>query len=264
MRLGKALPRSRQGPLQRNGGFTMTANAAKLALVDGPTASDLTPAEQESPSPPYPGSETVLGRLLSHGPETLSDRELLAVLLGDDQGAGVLLERHGVLGTLVGIQAPDLQHLGLSAEATGRLRAAIDLAARLARARIENRPLIDHPGKVASYLTLRYLDPQQERMGALFLDQKNHVLGESLLFQGTPSRAAVDPGIPLREALLAGARALILFHNHPSQDPSPSPQDLRFTKRVAQGAETLGLRLLDHVILGSLGRWVSLRRRGAW
>jgi len=81
---------------------------------------------------------------------------------------------------------------------------------------------------------------------------------------GTLSRAAVEPRAILKECLLRSASGFILFHTHPSGDPSPSAEDLSFTRRMAEAGELVGVRLLDHMILGSAGRWVSLGRRGAW
>jgi DNA repair protein RadC len=101
-------------------------------------------------------------------------------------------------------------------------------------------------------------------MGALFLDTRNRLLAESEVYRGTLNRAAVEPRGLLKEALLRGAAGLVLFHTHPSGDPSPSAEDLAFTRRLAEAGELVGVRLVDHLILGSAGRWVSLRQRGAW
>ncbi len=101
-------------------------------------------------------------------------------------------------------------------------------------------------------------------MGALYLDVRNRLIGESEVYRGTMSRTAVEPRAIFKEALLQSASGFVLFHTHPSGDPSPSKEDLAFTRRLAEGGEMLGVKLLDHMILGSAGRWVSLGRRGAW
>jgi DNA repair protein RadC len=101
-------------------------------------------------------------------------------------------------------------------------------------------------------------------MGALFLDTRNRLLGESEVFRGTLNRAAVEPRALLKQALLRDAAGLVLFHTHPSGDPAPSAEDLGFTRRMAEAGEIVGIRMVDHLILGSGGRWVSLRRRGGW
>ncbi len=126
------------------------------------------------------------------------------------------------------------------------------------------RDLLDRPDAVASYLSLRYAQEDQEVMGALYLDVRNRLILESDIYRGTLSRAAVEPRTIIKQGLLCSASGFILFHTHPSGDPSPSAEDLTFTRRMAEAGELLGVRLLDHMILGSAGRWVSLGRRGAW
>ena len=101
-------------------------------------------------------------------------------------------------------------------------------------------------------------------MGALFLDVRGKLLADKELYRGTLSRAAVEPREVLKEALRRGAAGVVLFHTHPSGDPSPSPEDFAFTRRMSSAADVVGVRLIDHMILGASGRWVSLRERGGW
>lgn len=102
----------------------------------------------------------------------------------------------------------------------------------------------------------------REVMGALFLDTRHRTIGYTIAYVGTLSRAAVEPRGFLVPALLANAAAVVLFHNHPSGDPSPSAEDLAFTRRVADAGDFIGVRLLDHLVLGEAPRFVSLRERG--
>ncbi len=95
------------------------------------------------------------------------------------------------------------------------------------------RDLLDRPDAVASYLGLRYSQGDQEKMGALYLDVRNRLIGESEVYRGTLSRAAVEPRAIMKEALLFSASGYVLFHTHPSGDPSPSAEDLTFTRRMA-------------------------------
>jgi DNA repair protein RadC len=115
---------------------------------------------------------------------------------------------------------------------------------------------------IARYLVLRYAVRDQEVMGALFLDARHRLLAESEIFKGTLVRAATEPRPILCAALSVGAAGLALFHTHPSGDPSPSPEDIRFTRRLEEAGAIVGVNLVDHLILGSTSRWVSLRNRG--
>ncbi len=210
-------------------------------------------------------------RLLRLGGAALSDAELLAVLLRTgtpgksaiELGHEVLVEKGGLNGLLMS-DGSALKRRGLGQAKAATLLAAIELSRRLARARVPRRDLLDHPDLVANYLSLRYVQQDQEVMGALYLDVRNRLIAERDIYRGTVSRAAVEPRVILKEALLRSASSFILFHTHPSGDPSPSAEDLSFTRRLSDAGELLGIRLVDHLILGSSGRWVSLGRRGAW
>lgn len=115
---------------------------------------------------------------------------------------------------------------------------------------------------VVSFLSRQFGDRDREVMGAVYMDVRNVELGYTVAYIGTLSRAAVEPRGVLVPALLCNASGLILFHTHPSGDPSPSAEDLAFTRRVREAGELLGVALLDHLILGRPPRFVSLRRQG--
>jgi DNA repair protein RadC len=99
---------------------------------------------------------------------------------------------------------------------------------------------------------------------ALFLDTRHRFLSDAELYRGTINTARVEPREILRESLLRGAASVILFHTHPSGDPTPSREDLDFTMRIAYAASVVGVDLVDHLVLGSPGRYVSLKERGVW
>ncbi len=148
--------------------------------------------------------------------------------------------------------------------AAGKLAAlAFDLALDIA-APPKDRQVLGAPAAVASYLALKYGMEGQEIMGALYLDTRHRLVAERELYRGTVNRAAVEPRKILADGLTLGACGMVVFHTHPSGDPSPSPEDLAFTRRLAEGGELVGVKLVDHLILGGVGRWVSLRERGAW
>lgn len=210
-------------------------------------------------------------RLLRSGGVALSDVELVAVLLRTGRrGASALelarelLRQQGGLAALAGAGFAAIRRSGLGPAKASALLAALELGRRLARGDVPEREPMTHAAAVARYLLLRFGVPDQEIMGALYLDVRNRLLSESEFFRGTLHRAAVEPRALLKEALLRGASALIVFHTHPSGDPSPSPEDLAFTRRLSEAGEAIGVRLTDHLILGAGGRWLSLRERGGW
>ncbi len=209
-------------------------------------------------------------RLLRYGAQSLADAELLSILLNAGHRrataldlARELLEDNGGLAGLLQIyndgQEPRAQGFGPAKSST--LRAAIEFGNRLARAQIPKRYLMKHPEGVARYLTLRYSMAKQELMGALFLDVRNGLIAESEIFRGTLSQLCVEPRAILRAALQQRASSFILFHARPSQDPSPSDDDVTFSQRLTEAGQLIGVPLVDYLILGSPGRWVSLSRR---
>jgi DNA repair protein RadC len=218
-----------------------------------------------------PEAERPRERLLAQGSAALSDAELIAVLLRTGsvgrsacQMAMELLRDVDGLPGLLGVSPRALQRHGLGPAKAAGLLAATELARRLAREELPRRSPIRRPGDVVRYLALRYHQRDQEVMGAIFLDGRNRLLGDCEMFRGTLHRAAVEPREILKECLLRGAAGVVLFHTHPSGDPSPSTDDLLFTRRMEIAAEVVGVVLVDHLVVGNAGRWLSLLRRAAW
>ena len=218
-----------------------------------------------------PADERPRERLLEQGARALGDAELVAVLLGTgsagESALGLARSLLAAIGGLEGLATASpgsLSRKGVGPAKTASLLAATELARRLAREAVREREPLGHPAAVASYLALRFSALDQEVMGALYLDARNRLLAEREIFRGALSRAVAEPRRILREGLLAGAAGCVVFHTHPSGDPSPSAEDLAFTRRLAAAGETVGIRLVDHLVLGAPGRWVSLRERGGW
>lgn len=246
-------------------------------IVDPATASDATAT---AASPPIatatslaalPADERPRERLLRSDGGALTDAELLAVLLRTGRpGCSVvtmaheLLRESGGLDGLVSATATELRRKGLGPAKAATLLAAFEIGRRLARGRIDSRRPLDRPGVVADYLRLNYGHRDHEVMGALYLDRRQRLLCDREIFRGTQTRAAVEPRAILKEALVRSAASFVLFHNHPSGDPSPSVEDIEFTRRMAEAGDVVGVLLVDHIILGAGESWVSLRRRGAW
>ncbi|MCH7666516.1 MAG: JAB domain-containing protein [Acidobacteria bacterium] len=123
----------------------------------------------------------------------------------------------------------------------------------------------NRPERAAEFLAELVRPFAYEVMGVVMLDTRNRAIGHLIAYQGTLNRAAVEPRGLLVPSLLANAAGIIVFHNHPSGDPSPSAEDLAFTRRLAAAGDTVGIKLVDHLILGAGDdRWVSLKQRGSF
>ncbi len=148
--------------------------------------------------------------------------------------------------------------------AVRRRREAIHLLDRIAGLQEDaERVLLKRPEAVAHYLSARHGRVDQEVMGALYLDLRNRLIADRDVFRGTLGRAVVEPRSILREALELGTMAIVLWHTHPSCDPTPSIEDFAFTRRMAKAGEIVGVRLVDHLILGG-HRWISLKQHEYW
>jgi DNA repair protein RadC len=214
-----------------------------------------------------PASERPRERLARLGPEALSDQELLAILLRTGRkGESALALAQGILhsaggvGRLATLSVAQLKSKRLGPVQAVTLAAALELASRVASEKVERLKFSD-PRVVEEYLTRRHGRHNQERTGALLLDAKNGLIKDLECYRGTLDRALVEPREICKNALLEDAKAVILYHNHPSGDPSPSPEDEEFTRRLRRAAEAVGVHLLDHVIVGRTG-CVSLKERG--
>lgn len=120
------------------------------------------------------------------------------------------------------------------------------------------------PDAAAKLLAGILADEPAEAMAVAFLDSRHRIIGTAIPYRGTMARASVEPRGLLVPALLANAAAILIAHNHPSGDPTPSAEDVAFTRRLAEAGEVVGVRLLDHIIVAGPSRWLSLRQRGAW
>lgn len=125
-------------------------------------------------------------------------------------------------------------------------------------------PLSD-PAQLAAWLWERIFSSEpRECLVVVYFDARSRVIGWTVAYTGGTAQCTAEPRGILAPAMLANAEAIALAHNHPSGDPSPSRDDLAFTRRIADGGELLGIRLLDHLVIGSAKRWTSIRRMGGW
>ena len=198
-------------------------------------------------------------RLLQRGPKALTDGELFSLVLRTDtETATGLLERLGGLERLNQARRNLRRRKGFTDSRAVSTLALVELSCRMARSRVEGRPQFERPYALAEYLRQRYSEGDQEMLGALFLDLRGFLIHEEEMFRGTLTRTSVEPRALLREALAWKAPQFAIFHTHPTGDPTPTAEDLAFTKRLANAGDVIGVRLVDHLILGKAGSWRSL------
>lgn len=215
-----------------------------------------------------PTDERPRERLLQAGPEALSAIELLAIIWRTGTAAeSVISLAQSALRRFEGLtglhQATIEEITGLKGVGQAKaieLKAALELGRRLLLASPDDRPIITSPADVANLMIdMGFLD--QERLRVLLLNTKNHVLGTIELYRGSVNQSQVRIGELFREAVRRNCPAIILVHNHPSGDPTPSPDDVRLTQQTVEAGKLLDIDLLDHVVIGR-GRYVSLKERG--
>jgi DNA repair protein RadC len=217
----------------------------------------------------WPMEERPRERFLTKGPEALSDAECLALLLGAgsvgqtalDQ-AQALLATFGSLGELAGREVQELAWVGsLGFAKAVRVGAAVELTRRLRARPSGARVRLSSPEEVATYFGPSLEDKKKEIFRVALLDSQNGLLRDVRVSEGSLSAAIVHPREVFREAILQATAHLILVHNHPSGDPTPSKEDIHLTRQLVEGGRLLGLRVHDQVIIGD-GRHVSLAQRG--
>lgn len=190
--------------------------------------------------------------------EDLSDREILERLLARARGrraaetARMLLGRFGSLRAVLTAEGSTLASL-LGTSAARELRMVHDLACRLAAAEIPRRAVISSWSALTTYLKVTMAHRTREAFRVLFLDKKNQLIADEVLTEGTVDHAPVYPREVLRRALELSASAMVLVHNHPSGDPTPSSADIDMTREVVEAARALRMTIHDHVVVGAAG-----------
>ncbi|MGE5597041.1 MAG: RadC family protein [Hyphomicrobiales bacterium] len=208
-------------------------------------------------------------KLLAHGPEVLSDAELVAIVIGSGlRGENVIelsrriLDDLGHLAGLVRSDARSLQRArGLGPAKAAQVAAAIELGRRVQQIDPEQRPLLTSPEAVYRFAGSRLLGKTREQLLVLSLDTKGRLIGAPQATPGHVSAVAVRAAEVFREPIVLEATSVILVHNHPSGDPAPSPQDVAVTRDLVAAGQLLGIEVLDHVIVGQ-SRFVSMQREG--
>src|SRR6266545_7844634 len=216
-----------------------------------------------------PSSEQPRERLRDHGPTALSDAELLAILLRVGvAGTNVvqlaqqlLVERGGWPGLLRTDYRDLCGRHGIGEAKAATLKAALEIGRRLLLTEHEQRFQIKSPSDAANLLMLEMSHLDQEHLRTVLLDTKNRVQVISTVYIGSLNASLIRVGEIFKEALKRNSAALIVVHNHPSGDPTPSPEDVLVTREIISAGKLLDVDILDHIVIGH-GVWVSLRQRG--
>lgn len=218
-----------------------------------------------------PVQERPYEKCLKRGASSLSDSELLAVLLRTGtKGENVIdlanriLYQAGKEG-LLGIHQFSIEELqkmkGIGTVKAVQIVCISELAKRLAKAKAEKTLCFTSPDTIAQYYMEDLRHETQEHMKMLMLDSKANLIGDKDVFKGTVNASLITPRELFIEALQKNAVSIIIMHNHPSGDPTPSREDIFATKRILEAGNLIGIELLDHIIIGN-NCYISFREKG--
>ena len=235
------------------------------------------PADAEGERAPPPFASTgpsghrgrMRDKLLEKGPDALADYEMLEMLLyfamprGDTKPlAKAVINRFGSFAAVLAASERELRTFsGLNTHAVAAIKLVHGSALRLAKAEVMERPVLGNWDKLMDYLNAVLARERVEQFRILFLDNRNRLLADEAQAKGTVNHTPVYPREVVKRALELHATALILVHNHPSGDPTPSGEDVAMTGQIRDAAAVLGVVVHDHVIVGN-GRWLSFRQEG--
>jgi DNA repair protein RadC len=212
--------------------------------------------------------ERLRRRLLGAGPRGFHDYELIEYLLtltiprvDTKPLAKRLLNDFGGIGPLLTSSADTLRNEGLTDATIGALKIAEATALRMLEARVEGQPLLSSWDALEQYLHATMAHRRTEEVRILFLNAKNVLIANEALWQGSVDEASVHVREVIARAIALGATAIIIVHNHPSGDPTPSQQDIRLTRDLVEAGRHMKVTVHDHVIVGANGR-SSLRAMG--
>lgn len=203
--------------------------------------------------------------LLSGRPEALSDASLVAVLLGEgtEELGREILEAYPVNDGLWRVCAEDLtRYPRIGPAAAARVLACLEMSRRASAWGTAKRPVVSTPDEVALLCGMRLRGQDREHFWMLALNTKNQLLKVVEVSIGSLNASIVHPRELYREAVRLAAASVVVVHNHPSGDPTPSGADIQLTRRLVRAGDVLGIELLDHVIIGDGGAHASLRELG--
>jgi DNA repair protein RadC len=243
-----------------------TDGVVPIPDADGPRRNEFS----EGPAlPHYFGHRQRLReRMIANGTESLPDYELLEVILFAARARGdvkpvakAVLAHFGGFAEMMSAEPEALAAAGLNLAGIAAIKAAREASLRLMRAELQQRPVVNSWDKLIDYCSAQVAHGKIEEFHILFLDRKNVLIKDERQQRGTVDHTPVYPREVVKRALELGASALILVHNHPSGDPTPSKADIAVTQDIKKAAAPLGVVLHDHVIIGR-NRHTSLRELG--
>ena len=208
-------------------------------------------------------------RLLKIGAHSLADHELLALIwrTGTSTENVLDLARRAIteFKGLTELHLAPIEEItrlhGIGPAKAVELKAALELGQRVMRAPLEQRKVVRSPADIAELMMLKLAHLEQEYLYVVLLNTKNHVIDDVEVYRGSVNQSQVRISEIFREPIRRNAVNIVLVHNHPSGDPTPSPDDVRLTEQLVQAGKLLDITVLDHVVIGS-GRYVSLKERG--
>ena len=215
-----------------------------------------------------PAGERPRERLKEYGASSLSNAELLAIILRTGVGGENVLNLATRLlarfGGLIGLARASFSELcgekGIGVAKAAQLKAAMELGRRLLVASPEERLQVKSPADAANLMMIEMGTLEQEHMRLILLDSKNYVLDTPTMYIGSLNTSVIRVGELFREAIKQNCAAMIVVHNHPSGDPTPSPEDVAVTELITQAGQLLDIDVLDHLIIGQQ-QYVSLKER---
>jgi DNA repair protein RadC len=212
-----------------------------------------------------PATERPQQRLRDYGPDALSTTDLMACLMQTSNAlfeAQELIRRFGFPQGLLNASVSELcQVSGIGPSRAIQIKAALELGRRSMLERQGERYRITAPADAASLLLHEMNGLDQEHLVVITLDTKNRVLSQETLYIGNVNTSLIRVAEVFRPAIRQSAPAIIISHNHPSGDPSPSPEDVRVTRQIVEVGKLLDIEVLDHLVIGD-HRYISLKERG--
>ena len=258
------------------------ATAAVSPTADADIDAGLTPSRRRrsKSQPPVRYQPTILDlppaerpreRLREHGSHSLNNAELIAILLGSGgvtgenaigQALRIIAKFEGLAGLARAEYAEIHCQYGIGDAKTCAIMAALELGRRIASLAPEERASVSCPQDAANLLAAELSLLAQENLVALLLNTRNQVVARRTIYIGTVNSSTVRPAEVMRPAVRENAPSIIVAHNHPSGDPTPSPEDVAVTRDLVAAGKLLSIEVLDHLIIGSGQRFASLKERG--